>query len=433
MDGPGQDRGGAAGARPVRITWLVHQYPPRHVAGTELYTHGLARRALHAGHDVLVVCAHEHPSTDPSDHGVREREHEGVPVAEIEHHLPLAPSVARWEHDNPHVAAAVAGLLRRFAPDVVHCTHAMKLGVGALDVCRAMEVPVVVTLTDYWYLCLRHTLLTHDGRLCGGPTDADACFACMRATHDVPDEPAERAAVAERPARLMQALAEADRVIALSRFQRDVHTQLGLAPDRVTLLPHGIEPEDLDAPRPPRPRGRPPRLVFIGTLREHKGAHVAVEALARAPDLDAELVLYGSGGSGSYGDSLAAAADRDARVRLAGVFAPSELGEVLADADALLVPAQWYENDPLVVKAAVHVGVPVVASRLGTLTELVRDGDGWTVPHDDIAAWTEAVRRAAAEAPSRARRPRRQPTMDQHWDAVEAVYRELSPRAEAVA
>jgi glycosyltransferase involved in cell wall biosynthesis len=415
--------------RTVRIAWLVHQYPPRHIGGTELYTHGLARRARAEGHDVLVIAAHEHPSPDLADHGVREAEHEGVRVVEVAHNLSLAPSVARWEHDNPHVAAMVADVLRRFAPDVVHLTHAMKLGAGVLDVCGALRIPVVVTLSDYWFLCPRHTLFTHENRLCAGPSDPGECFRCARDLHELEDTPQERLAVAERPDRLLAALAGQARIVALSRFQRDLFVRHGVAEEDIELIPHGIEPGGLRPTQPAAPRQRP-RLVFVGSLVEHKGPHVAVEALSRAPELDDELVLHGPARPGDrYAQHLAEAALRDPRVRLAGPFAPERFGDVLAGADALLLPAQWYENDPLVVKAALHVGVPVLVSRLGTLAELVRDGrDGWTVAHDDVDAWTEALRRVAARGPGQTTTPRPQPTMDTHWDAVREIYLRLTAR-----
>src|SRR6266576_960744 len=94
---------GVADSGQLRIAWLVHQYLPDQVGGTELYTHGLARRASDEGHDGLVIAYREHPDADPGAWRTRTRSHEGVAVAEVEHNLDLAPSVARYEYDNPVV------------------------------------------------------------------------------------------------------------------------------------------------------------------------------------------------------------------------------------------------------------------------------------------------------------------------------------------
>src|SRR5438132_346059 len=104
----------------MRIAYLVHQYLPGHVGGTEIYTHGLARRAAAAGHDVIVLAYDECPSGNVADFVPRRRSHEGVPVVEFSYNLAVAPSVARYEYDNPFVAAQVRDVLASWDPAVVH-------------------------------------------------------------------------------------------------------------------------------------------------------------------------------------------------------------------------------------------------------------------------------------------------------------------------
>jgi glycosyltransferase involved in cell wall biosynthesis len=61
------------------------------------------------------------------------------------------------------------------------------------------------------------------------------------------------------------------------------------------------------------------------------------------------------------------------------------------------MPALWYENEPLVVKAAQYVGLPILASNIGTLATSIRDGvNGWLLPPGDAEAWGRAF---AAFAP----------------------------------
>lgn len=60
--------------------------------------------------------------------------------------------------------------------------------------------------------------------------------------------------------------------------------------------------------------------------------------------------------------------------RLKGAILNTEVGRVLAETDILAVPSLWYENSPVVIQEAHAAGVPVIASRLGLLTEKVRDG-----------------------------------------------------------
>ena len=64
-----------------------------------------------------------------------------------------------------------------------------------------------------------------------------------------------------------------------------------------------------------------------------------------------------------------------------GTFPAEELGRVLGGAAALVMPALWYENEPLVVKAARYIGLPILASNIGTLADSIKNGiNGVLVP-----------------------------------------------------
>lgn len=409
----------------MRIAYLVHQYPPDHVGGTEVYTHGLARRAAVAGHDVLVLTYRESPSASARDHREVAREHEGVPVVEFPYNLAIAPSRARYEYDNPFVGARVHRVLTEFAPDVAHVTHAMKLTVSAIDACRSLGVPTVLSLCDYWFLCARHTLLTWDERLCDGPSDWRECLRCLRHLHGVKSRRSEREAVRARAAHTRAAVESADRIFALSSFLRGMFVANGYDPARIEVLPHGLESEGL---RPPaRRRPGPIRFAFVGSLQPFKGAHVAVEALVGDPSLDAELRIHGAAGPPEYAELLRRLAGDDRRISFPGRFEPADFARVVGDADYVLIPALWYENEPIIVKAAKHMGIPVLASRLGTLAEMIEEGiEGWTVPPGDVTAWRGAMRRAALDRDGVPRLPSPQASMDDHFRDLEHVYEELS-------
>ncbi|OQA21440.1 MAG: D-inositol 3-phosphate glycosyltransferase [Chloroflexi bacterium ADurb.Bin360] len=79
-----------------------------------------------------------------------------------------------------------------------------------------------------------------------------------------------------------------------------------------------------------------------------------------------------------------------------GAIPNAQVGDVLAKTDVLAVPSLWYENSPVVIQEARAVGVPVIASRLGALTEKVSDGvDGVLVTPGDVDSWREALMRLA--------------------------------------
>ena len=411
----------------MRVAYLTHQYFPRHVAGTEVYTHGLAVRARAAGADVEVLTYHESPSGDRRDYGVVATAHDGIPVREIHYNLSVARDPARAEYDNPDTGRMVREELARLRPDIVHVMHAMKLSGSALTACRDLGIPFVVTLCDFWFICPRHTLLTSSGRLCDGPAHRLACARCLRDTHGVLRAPRrlwrDARALAGRQAFLTRALAGARRIIALCEFTRRAFAANGVPPARIEVIEHGLEVAGL-TPAARRPGARL-RLGFIGSLVPHKGAHLLLEALARVPHARLECRVHGAVPSTPYGERLWALAQADPRVRLMGPFPPEALGRVLEETDLLAVPSLWYENDPLVVKAAFYCGTPVLAARIGSLGEMVEPGrNGWLLPAGDAAAWAAALEGFAAAPAPPVMAPTPVKTMDENAREMLAIYAE---------
>ena len=430
----------------LRLLYLTHQYFPRHVGGTEVYTRGLAIRAQQAGHAVRVVTAAE--SRDPN-YPLVDTEHDGVPVTEVHQNLGLAVDPARAEFDNPEIAEALAPLLERERPDVVHALHGMKLSASALDLCYRLRLPTIVTLVDFWFICGRHTLLRWNGRPCTGPAHDLDCLECMHDSHGFGDSSlrtlnpevlriaADRAlasseplqafwrdvdAVRNRQNHLRRIVERADRVIALSDFQKAMYVRNGYSEEKIQVLHHGLETEGL---KPATAAvGEPLKLVFIGSLVHHKGVHVLLEAFARRPQVNIQLSIYGDATLPSpYVDSLKQQAANDPRVKLMGTFPVSSMGRVLETADALVMPALWYENEPLVVKAARYVGLPVLASNIGTLATSVQDGiNGKLVAPGDVEAWADAI---ATFSPPPIKPDTSIKSMDENAREMLAIYEEV--------
>jgi glycosyltransferase involved in cell wall biosynthesis len=262
--------------------------------------------------------------------------------------------------------------------------------------------------------------------VCNGPTSLDECVRCVRHLHGIKGKRKERAAIDDRWPYLRAVLEGCDRIVALSGFQAGVFAANGFNSERMQVISHGIERTGL---RPPEPSTGPVRFVYVGNLVAAKGVHVAIAAVRAAPDLDLRLTIHGPvRADDPYVQRLLAAAEGDDRISFAGGFAPDDIGNVIAAADYLLLPSLAYDNGPLAVKQAQHVGLPVLVSDLGSLADMVEDDvDGWKISAGDEGAWRAAIARAVDEH-RRGRRfaPRPQPDMDDHYRALEDIYRQLT-------
>ncbi|MFQ3663769.1 MAG: glycosyltransferase, partial [Chloroflexaceae bacterium] len=282
----------------MKILLAVHHFPPRYSAGAELYTFRLARWLLAHGHEAEVVCVE---TLDPERVAGVEAEHDsyqGVPVWRL--HLGLRDAPTNWTYANPMVAAWVARHMRANRPDLLHLHSGYLIGAGVLEEACRLDVPRIVTLHDYWFLCPRFTLLRGDGKVCAEiPTDPAGCAWCLnlnRRRYRLPDQVSLGAAgrawialasnagrdeQAARRAYLRAALARVNLVIAPSRFLAGIFTHSQIQ-TRLQIIRIGLDMDRLAAVPPP-PSGDVLRLGYVGQIVPHKGVHLLVQAVRQLP------------------------------------------------------------------------------------------------------------------------------------------------------
>lgn len=181
--------------------------------------------------------------------------------------------------------------------------------------------------------------------------------------------------------------ADADALVAISERTRDEFLAAGFEPDRVRLVPHGV---DVEAFRPAGPPEREtlreqlglPKLgrlvTFTGRLLRGKGVEVLVEAFGRLAlrREDVHLLLVGSGAGQvlSIEDALrarVAEAGLGHRVTFAGRV--DNVADYLRASDIYAFPS-YFEAMPLALLEAAGCGLPCVASRIGGVVDVIDDG-----------------------------------------------------------
>ncbi len=393
----------------MRVLVVVHGFPPAAQGGSEIYAfeHAHALRERHRD-EVLVLTREQDPRR--AEYSVRREVRDGITVAWVNNTFRCTRSFEET-YRNPAIDGIAARLIAEFRPDVAHVHHLTCLSTNIVHILAARGVPVVFTLHDYWLMCHRGQLLDERYERCDGPS-ADGVFPCadcpgavgartptsasllrfaeralpQRVSIELRRTGRRVAAALSRPgvaARRMRArFDEMQRVcdavthfLAPSRCLRERFIAFGIAPDRITLSRYGFDRRRFrSASRDRSPRLR---LGFLGSLMISKAPHVLLEAFARLPSGAATVDLYGAHcayhGDDTYRQTLEPLLAVDG-VRLHGPIAHDHVGAALASIDALVVPSIWAENSPLVIQEAFLAGVPVIASRIGGIPELVEDG-----------------------------------------------------------
>lgn len=414
----------------MKLLYLSNGYPPLQLAGTEVYTAALASAFAQAGHQVDVICTGEWNAGNQAFNGVTREQQSGVAVTRLNLNWTKGPDPNRCLYDNSETEAVLNQYLEQASPDLVHITSCYTLSASIIRAVKRHGLPLLITLTDFWFLCPRVTLLRSDGARCDGQTTAKECLRCLLAQARVYrwparvlPEPALEAALTwvsgqpwlsrrrgvrglaldmgQRKATLRSLLEDADRLIAPSHFAARVHRENGVQRD-IQVVPYGHDISWAKYLRP-RPATTPLTFGFIGRITPAKGLHVLIEAVRHlSADLPMQVDVWGDlGQEADYARTLSELDADHPPLRFRGHFRRDRLAEVFNQIDVLVVPSVWYENSPLVVHEAFAAGKPVIASNLGGLTEAVTHGvNGLVFEPGDARALAACLRDLAVHPES---------------------------------
>jgi GT2 family glycosyltransferase/glycosyltransferase involved in cell wall biosynthesis len=388
----------------------IHDFLPRHQAGSEIYALRLCQE-LARRHTVVVVCAKYDPTRA---HGsLTWRSYQGLPVVELVNNWMFQSFEDTYR--SPAIATALEHVLRAVQPDVLHVHNLLNLSMDLPSLARSRGIPTVATLHDFSLVCPSGGQRVHlaDEHVCH-EIDTARCARCF------PESPfyrqmvfaqvAGRSGGFGRAATVGRALLR--RLPATTRFiERAVSRSAGPAIsskgiDRRLDAARGVfEAVDLfvapsaalaaDFERFGLPaakllvsdNGFPTlghlsrsngngrlRLGFVGTLAWHKGVHVLVQAARQLPQERFELRIFGDVNTFPDYTAVLRAQAQGLSVHFMGAFDNTDAPAVYADIDVLVVPSLWPENSPVVIHEAFMAGVPVVGARVGGIPELVTHG-----------------------------------------------------------
>jgi glycosyltransferase involved in cell wall biosynthesis len=341
----------------MRVLEVTQRYPPA-LGGVEIQVEAIARALAALGHGVEVVTtdlARDRPFTrfarTRSDEPFPVRRHRAFRTVPAPHGLGI-------------IAPGMAADLLGARADIVHA-HAFGMAPTwlAAGARRVRSIPLVVE--------------TH--------ADAGRGTSGWRA-------------YARAIVRLT--LRPADRVVAHTRLEAELLTSLGVLPERVTVIPDGIDLTEFARPPVRTPSSEGLTLLFVGRLYpEQKGLVPLVHALAQVPpQLRLRLRLVGEDWGGeALVMRLARGLGVEDRVVLTGPLSRAQLLGEYARADIFVLPS-LFDSTPIVLLEAMAAGLPIVATRVGGIPEVLAEGENALLcPPNDPVALADALERLARE------------------------------------
>jgi glycosyltransferase involved in cell wall biosynthesis len=269
-------------------------------------------------------------------------------------------------------------------PDVVHFHNTFPLvSPAAYYAAKRAGVAVVQTLHNYRLLC-------PEARFFRGNS---ACELCLKKRFTWPavryacyqNSRANSAAVTAMLA-LHRAIGtwknKVDSYIVLTEFARWKFCEGGLAPEKMTVKPNCL----VEDPGPGRGEGG--YALFVGRLSPEKGIDTLLDAWSLLKEKAALKIV----GEGPQVHQIVERIQHLDGVEYVGKKTHDEVLELMKGARLIVVPSLWYEGFPMTMVEAYAAGLPVVASEVGGLSELVRHGEtGLHFPAGDVAALAERL------------------------------------------
>jgi len=413
----------------MKIVYVVHEFLPDYIGGASVAVFQIAKDMLARGHNVWVLAPQRWLGDEYPSIGFFDEKIDGLSIRRLIFNPELAPNPVLYEYYNPILSVYAKDFLIDISPDIIHIYHLLDLSSSIIDAAKDLGIPVILTLTDFWFFCPKCHRIKSDASLCGENSSWKECIHCLKEENGLYDRIAREfngtmmkfyteevisnnkfefglinnrqtssllVAAADRWPFLKNQLEKVDQIICRSSFLSKAFLKKGYFPHDFRVLTHGT----IHSAKLPLEKDAISNITFgyFGGGKKFKGAHILLEAFKAIKSSNVNLKLYGDFPSTQYVNELYRIADGDERIDFMGYFERRELTKVLADIDILLMPSICYEVYPVSILEAFANRIPVIATDIGGIPEIVRDNlNGLLFKRGDVLDLKEKMERVISE------------------------------------
>ena len=388
----------------MKILKVIHGYPMRYNAGSEVYTQTLCQK-LADRHEIHVFTREENPFAPD----FRLRTESDAEDPRVALHVVNNPR-SKDRYRAAGVDRCFAEVLDQLQPHLVHIGHLNHLSTSLTREAAKREVPIIYTLHDYWLMCPRGQFMqmfpedpNNLWAACEGQEDrkcAERCYAryFSGAADEYEVDVAYWTNWVGRRMRHVREMAElVDLFIAPARYLHDrFRDDFDLPERKLVYLDYGFARKRMVGRN--RTPGEPFTFGYIGTHIPAKGVHDLICAFGTIRG-DARLRIWGrpSGQETSALKEMASVLPEKAagRIEWMSEYRNQDIvRDVFDRCDAIVVPSVWVENSPLVIHEAQQARVPVITADAGGMGEYVHhEVNGLLFEHRSSASLAKQMQR----------------------------------------
>lgn len=371
----------------MRILYVVHQFFPKGYTGTERLVLNLAKQMQRMGHyvEVLTYGIEDDNTGFLNQDGIMYKRYifQNIPVISIKY-LNIDDNINFTIFED-----RLRNILNEFITkgkfDIMHVAHSMRIGYAA-KIARSLNVPYVLTLTDFWLICPRGIFVTLKGELCYQGGNILKCTKeCLG--NFSPDH------IQKRIKESKDIFQHASYRISATKFLKKLFEINGFSD--INIIKFGTDYSNVRPNIKMYFKDSDITIGYLSSLMPHKGAHILLDAFMNADMNNIRLKIYGDYlNQTHYYEQLKKIVNGNKNVKFCGEYKYEKMADIFDGIDLMIVPSIWWENSPLVLLGALAHKVPAIVPNLGGMTEVIENGkNGFTYDAGDVESLVNVIRK----------------------------------------
>ena len=273
----------------------------------------------------------------------------------------------------PRIESIVLDVIKDYSPHLVHIHHMIGFPASTIErIKETFNIPVVITIRDFWYICPLVQLLKVNHEICTDNSKGEGCRDCFHhITGLSPSKTGHRTWSGEFEARKtawIKALNLADQISAVSSYVKKIYVTEGVSPNKMQVISAGV-PNVFKKIDENKIESAKFKIGFLGTISKLKGVDVLLKVFDQWKDPDISLELWGPLSDGDI--RLQLEKNDDKRVSVFGPYESDDLTKILSNFDVGIIPSIWPDTAPQIIFEFFSMKIPVVASKIGGIPDFI--------------------------------------------------------------
>lgn len=352
-----------------RVLFICHDFPPYRYAGAQLFAKNLAQAINRMGKAQVEILYPQFRDKNKQDYSITQTTYEDLTVFEL--NKPAAGEPGKVFNQN--IAQSIYQFLSQNHYDLIHIHGLGQITMAPVFIAAKMQIKMIMTLHDFWFICTNWHLLTNNQDICTGPESIEKCALCFITDspyHTKTEENYKKSIdfISERNLIFKEAYYKISKFYAPSNYLKNVFNKYGFF--NIDVLNNGLTHKELSVNN----RIRDDRNIifgFTGQIIKRKGVIFLLEAFIAISNPNIELHIYGKiDVESDYGKNIQNMINSDNRIKYFGEYKNEKINEILSTLDIVVIPTLM-DNYPITVQEAFYNKVPVIASNIGGIPEMV--------------------------------------------------------------